>query len=323
VRVRDEVERIRPCCLLGYTETRNGTSEFDISNLHRHQLFSNDHAGSLDPEIRQWLPRVVCPAFPFSTCCQGGKQSGDAMIRHIKACEGFKAYFPGEYRKLFSQSNNPRLSFHEGDESLRMTLGQLEFLKSQIGEAGQHKVANVSAEMVETVLRFWRPIVKPGVEEVLPSDFPLVRVPSFFGPINHGLIGLEYNMPTDCDKGLDAVSLGSSVVNENMEDVPELGYPELYLPPQLLYPTSDPGYVAAAMAAHQPSIEETSPLVAVPFSSVLEEIPRNCFEAGPMHAYDRILSSFRREETNQPEGFYIRFQEAVAQGEERFDRVFT
>ena len=222
------------------------------------------------------------------------------MIRHIEACEGFKAYFPGEYRKLFSQSNNPRLSFHEDHQSLRMTLGQLEFLKSQIGEAGQYKVANVSAEMVETVLRFWRPIVKPGVEEVLPSDFPLVRVPSFFGLVDHGSIGLEYDMPTDCDKGLDAVSLNSSVISENMEDVPELGYPELYLPPQLLHPTSDPGYVAAAIAAHQPRIEGTSPLVAVPFPSILEEIPRNRFEeAAPMREYDRVLSSLGGEATGQ------------------------
>jgi len=228
------------------------------------------------------------------------------MIRHIEACEGFKAYFPGEYGKLLSRSNNRRLSFHEDHQSLRMTLGQLEFLKSQIGEAGQPKVANVSAEMVETVLRFWRPIVKPGVEEVLPSDFPLVHVPSFFGPVDHGLIGLEYDMPTDCDKGLDAVSLGSSVVSENMKDVPELAYPELYLPPQLLYPTSDPGYVVAAMAAHQPRIEETSPLIAVPFPSILEEIPRNCFdEAGDMSEYDRMLS-LGGETVSQPEGLHKR-----------------
>ena len=227
------------------------------------------------------------------------------MIRHIEACEGFKAYFPGEYRKLFSQSNNPRLSFDEDHQSLRMTLGQLEFLKSQIVEAGQHKVANVSAEMVETVLRFWRPIVKPGVEEVLPSDFPLVHVPSFFGPVDHGLIGLEYDMPTDCD----TVSLGSSVISENMEDVPELGYPELYLPPQLLHPTIDPGYMAAAMAVHHTRIEETSPLVAVPFPSIMEEIPRNCFEeAGPMNEHDRMLSSLGGEAASQPEGLHIRFQ---------------
>ena len=246
------------------------------------------------------------------------------MLSHIEACEGFKACFPGEYRRLFSRSSDPRLLFHEDHQSLRMALGQLEFLKSQISGAGQHKVANVSTEMVETVLRSWRPIVKPGVEEVLPSDFPLVRVPSFFGPVDHGLIGLEYDMPVDCDGCPDAVSLSSSVISENVEDVPELVYPELYLPPQLLHPTSDPRYVAAAMAAHQPRIEERSPLVTVPFPSILEAIPRNCFEgAGPMSECDRMLSSLRREASRKPEGFHIRLQEVVTQSEERFDRVLT
>ena len=111
-----------------------------------------------------------------------------------------------------------------------------------VGEAGQDKVANVSAEID---FHSWRPIVKPGVE-VLPSDFPLVRVPSSLGPIGHGLIGLEYDMHMDCDRSLDAVSLSSSVINENMEDVPEYAYPKLYLLPQLLHP---PRYMAAAMAA--------------------------------------------------------------------------
>ena len=245
------------------------------------------------------------------------------MLRHIEACEGFKAYFPDEYRKLFSRSSDPGLSFYEDHRSLRMTLGQLEFLRSQIGGAGQPKVANVSAEMVETVLRSWRPIVKPGVEEVLPSEFPLVRVPSFFGLVDHDLTGLENDMRTDCDKGLDAVSLSSSVTSEDMEDVPELAYPELYLPPQLLHPTSDPVYVAAAMAAHQPRIGETSPLVRVPFPSILEEIPRKYFEeAGPMNGYDWMLS-LGGEAASQPEGFHIRFQETVTQSERRFDRVFT
>ena len=175
-----------------------------------------------------------------------------------------------------------------------MTLGQLEFLKSQISGAGQYKVADVSAEMVETVLRSWRPIVKPGVEEVLPSDFPLVRVPSFFGPVDHALIGLEHDMPVDCDECPDAVSLSSSVISENVEDVPELVYPELYLPPQLLHATSDPRYMAAAMAAHQPRIEERSPLVTVPFPSILESIFQNCFEeAGPVNGYDEMLSSLK------------------------------
>ena len=44
----------------------------DNNNLHRHQLFSNDHEEHMDPEIRQWLPRVVCPAYPLSNWCDGG-----------------------------------------------------------------------------------------------------------------------------------------------------------------------------------------------------------------------------------------------------------
>ena len=66
---------IRPCCLACITRTRYGSdseSESDTNNLHRHQLFSEDHVANLDPEIRQWLPRIVCPAFPFSVWCQGG-----------------------------------------------------------------------------------------------------------------------------------------------------------------------------------------------------------------------------------------------------------
>lgn len=246
------------------------------------------------------------------------------MLRHIEACEGFKAYFPDEYRKLFSRSSDPRVSSHEDHRSLRMTLGQLEFLKSQIGKAGQPKVANVSTEMVETVLGSWRPIVKPGVEEVLPSEFPLVHLPSFFGPVDRDLIGLEDDdMHTDCDKDLDAISLSSSIISENMEDVPELAHPELYLPPQLLHPTSDPVYVAAAMAAHQSRMEEMTPLVPVPFPSILGEIPRKCFEeAGPMSEYGWMLSSLGGEAGSQPEGFHIRLQETATQSAGRFDRVF-
>ena len=120
------------------------------------------------------------------------------MLRHIETCEGFKAYSQGEYRKLFSRSSDPRPSFHEDHQSLRMTLGQLDFLKSQTGEAGQPKVAHMSAEMVETVLRSWCPIVKPGVEEVFPCGSPPVRAPSLFGPVDRGSIVARSGQSMTC-----------------------------------------------------------------------------------------------------------------------------
>jgi hypothetical protein len=35
-------------------------------------LFCKDHGESLHTEIRQWLPRYLCPAFPLSIRCDGG-----------------------------------------------------------------------------------------------------------------------------------------------------------------------------------------------------------------------------------------------------------
>jgi len=249
------------------------------------------------------------------------------MFRHIETCEGFKAYFPGEYRKLFSRPTHPRPPFDEEYQLLKMTYGQLEFLRNQFrekGEAGQRMLPNVSTDMVDAVLRSWRPIVRPGVEEVLPSDFPPVRVPSFFGLADHGLIALDYGIPINSDEGLDVAPLSSSVVSENIEDAPELVYPELYLPPQLLGPTSDPAYVAAAVAAHKPRMEEYSPLVHVPFPSVLEEIPRNCFEeAAPMSEHDWTRFLLGRDANGHTEGFHIQLQETAAHNDEGFDRVFA
>ncbi|KAI0284730.1 hypothetical protein BC826DRAFT_145404 [Russula brevipes] len=73
VRVREEVEIIRRCCLPFWTGTYYDSScDPDNSNLRRHQLFSQDHVESLDTEIRQWLPRYLCPAFPLSIRCDGG-----------------------------------------------------------------------------------------------------------------------------------------------------------------------------------------------------------------------------------------------------------
>ena len=56
----------------------------------------------------------------------------------------------------------------------------------------------------------------------------------------------------------------------------------------------------------QPRIEERSPLVAVPFPSILEDTPRTCFEEhGPMGEYNRMVSSFGREAGSKPKSFHI------------------
>jgi hypothetical protein len=225
------------------------------------------------------------------------------MLCHIETCEGYKTYFPREYRKQFSRSSNPKPPLKEVHHLLfQMTFGQLELLKSQFGEeceAGQRGLANISAETVEAVLHSWRPIVNPDVEEVLPSDFPPVRIPSFFGLIDHRSIELEYGMFMDgCDEDFGIVSLSSPAASESMEDVVELAYPELYLPPELLHPTSDPAYIAAAVAAHEPGVEQISPLIPIPFPSIMEEIPWDCIEgvSTPMNEYEWIFLSLRGEE---------------------------
>ena len=74
VRVREEVEAIRNCCLACFPPGhRHGdaTPRFVTANIHKHQLFSKEHAENLSPEIRQWLPRLACPAYPLSPKCRG------------------------------------------------------------------------------------------------------------------------------------------------------------------------------------------------------------------------------------------------------------
>jgi hypothetical protein len=224
---------------------------------------------------------------------------GDAMLYHIETCEGFKTYFPREHEKLFSSDPKPPLK--EARHLLNVTFGQLELLKNlfgEEGEAGQGSLAGVSAEMVEAVLHSWRPIVKPDVEEVLPSEFPPVRIPSFFGLIDR-----------------------RSEVRENTEDVLEVVYPELYLPPELLHPTTDPAYIAAAVAAHTQIVDQTSPLIPIPFPSIQEEIPWDCFQetAAPMNTYESMFLSLGG--NAQAEEFHI--QLPVAQNDDGFAWAFT
>ncbi|KAH9954235.1 hypothetical protein BC827DRAFT_69571 [Russula dissimulans] len=308
VRIREEVERIRDCCrLLCFVETYNdgrGGSDID-NNLHRHQLFSDDHAENMDPEIRQWLPRIVCPGYPFSNWCDGGVQLGDAMWRHIEICKGFKNCFPGEHRNLSPQSRDSRPGLDEKCQVLKMTFGQLESLTAQFLRK-QQKLADVSPEALEAILHSWRPIVKPGVEAVPLTEFPPFRMPSCFGPANHDLAGLGRAF-LDYARS-NTTSHSTPVPSEDMQDAPQSGYPELYLPPELLHPMSDPAYVAAAVAAHLPRTEEASPLLGVPFPSFLAEIPRTCFEdAELMDAYDFLPVDTRGK------GFHVQIQEMATQ----------
>ncbi|KAI9509453.1 hypothetical protein F5148DRAFT_1187467 [Russula earlei] len=309
VRVREEVESIKGCCLPHFTGTYSGNhgdseSGVDNSNLHRHQLFSTDHAENLDPEIRQWLPRIVCPAFPLSIRCKGGNQPGDAMLR-------FQECFPGEY--MFPRSSDPKPTLDEY-RFLKMTFGQLEFLRNQLPRKA------LTPEMVEGILHSWRPIVRPGVEQVLLSEFPPVRMPSSFGSANHDSAELGHGgMLRYCDAHLNTNSLSATVVDEHMEDEPDLVYPELYLPPRLLSQTGDPAYIAAAVAAHEPMMEEeTSPLVHVPFPP---DTPQTCLEgAVPMDECDLGLFTPGEEVNCRWQGFHAQLQEmVVARSNQYFD----
>jgi len=167
-----------------------------------------------------------------------------------------------------------------------MTSGQLESLKNQF-PGGQKKLANASPEALEAILHSWCPIVKPSVEVVLPTEFPPFRMPSCFSPANRDLTGLgRAFLSVDCARS-NMTSRSTTVSSEGMQDAPWSGYPELYLPPELLHPMSDPAYVAAAVAAHQPRAEEPSPLIEIPFPPFPAEIPRTCLEdAEPMDTYD-------------------------------------
>jgi hypothetical protein len=71
VRVREKVEVAKDCCAR-FVCLVDGEYRFDIPSLRKHQLFSKDHADHLDPEIIQWLPRVVCPGCVLNSQCQDG-----------------------------------------------------------------------------------------------------------------------------------------------------------------------------------------------------------------------------------------------------------
>lgn len=309
-RVREEVETIKNCCLATFpTSPRHGdaTPRFVTGNLHKHQLFSNEHAENLDPETRQWLPRLVCPAFPLSSKCHGQGQRSDSMLRHLEICRHFQALFPDEHRKLFPRAHDPKPPADHEYKILKMSLGQLEFLSAKLGKECRGKkrtFVSMSADAIRMVLRSWRPLSKPGANVVPPCDFPPVRMPQYFCAtgVERAATEDERGEPSGYDADLDTSSSSSSntpspirtplaIADEDMQQdaptplssslftptpSPEPFYPELYLPPHLLPPTCDVSYLAAAIAAHAPEIDAFSPLLAVPITSLSAEIPRDC-----------------------------------------------
>jgi hypothetical protein len=213
------------------------------------------------------------------------------MLRHVKNCDGYKSHFPDEYKKLFPRPSDPRPPLDEKHRFLKMTYGQLTFLKARLSEmanTGGHRLADASAEMVQAILYSWRPLLRLGVEEVLPSEFPPVCMPSYFSPADHDFAKAEYGVSLSHHANVKIASFGAPFVKEEIQDEPRLVYPELYLPPHLLNPTSDPAYFAAAVAVHMPRSEEKefSPLVYAPFPSYPAAIP---LSAALMTEYDPAI----------------------------------
>ena len=147
-----------------------------------------------------------------------------------------------------------------------MTFGQLEFLRAQLSQKRKSrkcKPAKMTAAKVEKILDSWHPIVEPGVEEICSSDFPPVSIPRYLTTVT-----TDRKAEPECDEEVDEeLALTSSisfsvplpvikeVVLRDEEPEMELEYdePELYLPPHLLPPTTDPAVLAAARAAHAPA----------------------------------------------------------------------
>jgi hypothetical protein len=195
-------------------------------------------------------------------------QRHDAMLRRIEACKGFQTHFPDEHGRLFPFSSNQTPPLEEEYRVLKMTFGQLEFLRAQLGKkrkSRKRKPAKITAAKVQRILHSWGPIVEPGVEEVWPSEFPPVRILRYFAAVE-----LEYDGSTEYDEDpvLNwSVSFRAPppviVEDTKPEDMLELARPEpeLYLPPHLLPLTTETAYLAAATAAHAPAIDSASPLL--------------------------------------------------------------
>ncbi|KAH9015090.1 hypothetical protein EDB85DRAFT_2027569, partial [Lactarius pseudohatsudake] len=231
----------RNCCLAFFPaspRSADATPRVSACNLHKHQLFSNEHADNLDAEIRQWLPRLVCPAFPLSP--KG--QRSDSMLRHL------------EYKIL------------------KMTFGQLEFLSVKLGKECRGKkrtFVKMSADKVRMVLQSWRPLSKRGTGVIY---FYASGVDRATTEDEHGK---SSGYDADFDTGSSSSSNTPSPLRtplaipdeETRQDAPtpptlslptrtltptpEPLYPEIYLPPHLLPSTCDASEYDLAFFSHE------------------------------------------------------------------------
>jgi hypothetical protein len=256
------------------------------------------------------------------------------MLRHIKTCKGFQTHFPDERGELVPCSSNQTPSLDEY-RVLKMTFGQLELLRTQLGQermTGNHKLTKITADNVQGILHSWHPIVKPGVEEVPPSDFPPVRIPRYLTAITgDSNAELEYD-ESDYDGDLDFLnsplftSAPPPVIMEDTQDDPELEYPysepELYLPPHLLPPTTEPAYLAAATAAHAPAIEAASSLLDELLSFPQAEAEVHHLGDAPSIPGLGLTPSPEGNENNLPQGLHSMLQDTFAQSIALFNQLF-
>ena len=254
------------------------------------------------------------------------------MLRHMEICKHFQALFPDEYRRLYPGPDAVRPPADDEYKVLKMTFGQLEFLSAKLGKDRRGKkqpFVSMSANAIRMVLQSWCPLSKPGAELVPLSDFPPVRIPHYFcaASVKHAMMedersesfsGYEADFDTSSSSSADAPSpvrppLAIIADEETRQDAltpspsslltptpmptlfPEPMYPELYLPPHLLPPTCDEAYLAAAIAAHAPQVDDFSPLLGMPITSLLAEIPRDCSIPHPGAVSEYDLAFFSRE----------------------------
>ncbi|KAI0265942.1 hypothetical protein BC834DRAFT_877055 [Gloeopeniophorella convolvens] len=281
-KIRKEVEVIRKCCRGIVKVMRTGgitkITTASASSLAKHQLFSLEHAASLRPDIRQWLPRIVCPAYPINFDCRGGGQRGDAMVRHTKGCESFKHHFLEEHLQLFPDDNQPCLS---GDyKFLKMTAGQLAHLDARLRPAVRaaglrSEFTQADAEEIDHLLRTWMPLPTRGMPRVPAEAFPRHYLPQFFcaGAPRTSVESSAYDADSESRSPMmqaqpagvlsppqtqqDRTPVLPQVPEQHAIEPPQTPSPripefELYPPPHGLSPESDSEYYARALAAWAP-----------------------------------------------------------------------
>jgi hypothetical protein len=257
------------------------------------------------------------------------------MLRHIKTCEGFQTHFPDEHGKLFPFSGIQMSPFEKGYRVLKMTFGQQEFLRAQLSQkrkSRKRKPAKMTAAKVEKILDSWHPIVEPGVEEICPSDFPPVSIPRYF--TNTTTVAEDRKDEPECDEKVDeelaptsSISFSvpppviTQVIHWHEESEMEFEYdePELYLPPHLLPPTTDPAFLAAAMAAHAPA-----PAPSINLGLLFEEFisyPEEDPEAGDPVSTMPPWGGHANDRSEDPP-LYSRLQDTFSQSLALFNQFF-